>query len=95
MCGQYLGKYVGLAGGQLLNWNATSGCRYCSLTVADQYTAQSGIYYSQRWRNLGIVWVFVAFNIFMATLLYCLFRVKRWGLASIKQKLSPSSFFKW
>ncbi|KAJ5692401.1 CDR ABC transporter [Penicillium macrosclerotiorum] len=93
-CGQYLSKYVELAGGQLLNWNATSDCQYCSVTVGDQYLAQSEIYYSQRWRNFGIVWAFIVFNIFIATTLYYLFRVKRWNLEGIKQKLLPSRFSK-
>jgi ABC-type multidrug transport system permease subunit len=90
-CGQYLGEYAKLAGGQILDWNATSDCRYCSLTVADQYLAQSEIYYSQRWRNFGIVWAFIVFNIFMATMLYYLFRVKKWNFDGIKQKLARFS----
>lgn len=85
-CWQYLEKYATLAGGQVLNKDATSSCEYCSLTVADQFTAQSGIYYSDRWRNFGIVWAFIIFNIFMATLLYYTFRVKKWSLDGIKQK---------
>ncbi|KAJ5768322.1 CDR ABC transporter [Penicillium manginii] len=86
-CWQYLEKYATLAGGQVLNKDATSSCEYCSLQVADQFTAQSEIYYSDRWRNFGIVWAFIIFNIFMATVLYYTFRVKKWSLDGIKQKL--------
>jgi ABC-type multidrug transport system permease subunit len=69
----------------VLNKNATSGCEYCSLTVADQFLASDQIYYSQRWRNFGIVLAFIAFNIFMATLLFYFFRVKRWDLDGVKK----------
>ncbi|KAJ5153278.1 CDR ABC transporter [Penicillium canariense] len=89
-CGQYLGDYIQLAGGQLVDWNATVDCGFCAVQKADQYIAASGIYYTERWRNFGIGWAFVAFNIFVATMLYYLFRVQRWNLESIKQKLVSS-----
>ncbi|KAJ5753917.1 uncharacterized protein N7511_008070 [Penicillium nucicola] len=91
-CIQYMQKYINVAGGQLLNPDATSDCSYCSLTVADQYLSTSGIYYSQRWRNFGIMWAFIAFNVFMAVVMYYLVRVKRWNSADMKasfQKLIP------
>lgn len=87
-CGQYLEKYASLAGGRVLNEDAISQCQYCSLKVADQFTAQSGIFYGDRWRNFGIVWAFIIFNAFMATMLYYVFRVKKWDLDGIKKKFS-------
>lgn len=87
-CWDYLKDYATLAGGQVLNKNATSGCEYCPLTIGDQYLATSEIYYDQRWRNFGIVWAFIAFNVFMATLLYYLFRVKRWDMDGMKKKFA-------
>ena len=93
-CGQYLGEYVKLAGGQLIDWNATSDCSYCAVHKADQYIAQSEIFFTERWRNFGIVWAFIVFNIFIATVTYYLFRVKRWDLDAIKQKILPARFTK-
>ncbi|KGO61449.1 CDR ABC transporter [Penicillium expansum] len=87
-CGQYLMKYVTAAGGQLLNPEATSDCSYCSLKVADQYLSTAGISYSDRWRNFGIMWAFIAFNIFIATLMYYLIRVKRWSSADMKESVN-------
>lgn len=81
-----MAEYMKLAGGQLQNPNATSDYKYCSLTVADQYLAASDIEWFQRWRNFGIIWAYAVFNIFMATLLYYLFRVRKWDLASIKRR---------
>ncbi|KAJ5816604.1 CDR ABC transporter [Penicillium robsamsonii] len=91
-CGQYLMKYAQAAGGQLLNPEATSDCSYCSLRVADQYLSTAGIEYGDRWRNFGIMWAFIIFNVFMATLMYYLIRVKRWSSADFKlsmKKLIP------
>ncbi|KAH1586622.1 hypothetical protein KXV31_003511 [Aspergillus fumigatus] len=85
-CYEYMAEYMKLAGGQLQNPNATSECKFCSLTVADQYLAGSEIEWSQRWRNFGIIWAYVVFNIFMATVLYYLFRVRKWDIASIKAR---------
>ncbi|OAA51503.1 ATP-binding cassette transporter ABC1 [Metarhizium rileyi] len=77
-CGQYLQPLLEQAPGTLQNPEATSQCRYCGVTNADQLLAGSGIFWSQRFRNFGIMWGYIAFNIFMAVLLYYLFRVKRW-----------------
>ncbi|KAJ5118857.1 CDR ABC transporter [Penicillium atrosanguineum] len=87
-CWEYLEKYATAAGGQVMNMNATSSCEYCSLTVADQFLESDNIQYSERWRNFGIVWAFIFFNIFMATLLYYLFRVKRWDMDGMKKKFA-------
>ena len=86
-CGQYLMKYATVAGGKLLNPEATSDCSYCSLQVADQYLATTNIFYSERWRNFGIMWAFIIFNIFIATIMYYLVRVKRWNSADLKESV--------
>ncbi|KAL4738230.1 ABC-2 type transporter-domain-containing protein [Aspergillus similis] len=78
-CGQYMERYISAAGGQVLNPTATAGCEYCSLTVADEYLAASQIYWSDRWRNFGLIWVYIGFNIFVATAVYYLFRVRKWN----------------
>lgn len=59
--------------------NATSGCKFCPLNVADEFLAPSKIFWSDRWRNFGIVWVYVVFNIFMAVVIYYMFRVRKSG----------------
>lgn len=89
-CNQYLAEYMSYAPGTLQNPNATADCRYCSVNVADQFLAGSNIYYSERWRNFGLVWVYIAFNIFAATMLYYLFRVKRWNMSGLKEKFSKN-----
>ncbi|KAK2590459.1 hypothetical protein QQS21_011860 [Conoideocrella luteorostrata] len=85
-CGQYLKPLLEKAPGTLQNPEATSQCRYCTASVADQVIAGSEIFWTDRFRNFGIMWAYIAFNIFMAILLYYLFRVKQWNKGSSKSK---------
>ena len=63
-CRQYLADYFAAgAPGQLLNPSATSGCEYCPLTSADQFLAATNVYASQRWRNFGIGFAYIVFNV--------------------------------
>lgn len=79
-CVEYLGGYAKAAGANLLNKNATSGCEICSITTSDQFLDQLSIHFSDHWRNVGLLFVYVVFNIFGALLLYWLARVpKKWS----------------
>ncbi|EXJ96017.1 hypothetical protein A1O1_01143 [Capronia coronata CBS 617.96] len=81
-CGQYMARYLeaaGPAGGALVNPDATADCRYCALRVTDQFLGQRDIYAGDGWRDFGIVWAFIGFNVFAALSLYYLFRVRTWG----------------
>lgn len=83
-CGAYLQRYLNNgAGGALYNPQATSGCEYCPLKAADQFLAGANIYSDQRWRNFGIGWAYIVFNIFAAVLLYYLFRVRKVSINSL------------
>ncbi|KAM0447865.1 hypothetical protein ACHAO4_008609 [Trichoderma viride] len=86
-CGEYLAPFLQQAPGQLQNPSATDSCHYCQLSNADQYLASSEIFWTDRWRNYGIVWAYIAFNIMTAIALYYLFRVKKWNTASFKFSL--------
>lgn len=83
-CHTYLARYLEAgAPGQLYNPSATSSCEYCPLSNANQFLAGSDIYPSQRWRNWGIGFAFIFFNIFATISLYYVFRVRRFSLASL------------
>ncbi|KAF2087078.1 ATP-binding cassette transporter ABC1 [Saccharata proteae CBS 121410] len=92
-CGQYISAYLTQAPGQLQNPLATADCRYCSLSTADQYLAGTNIYWSERWRNFGIVWAYIVFNIFMATVLYYMFRVRKWDSTKMKARIGKLGYF--
>jgi ATP-binding cassette, subfamily G (WHITE), member 2, PDR len=86
-CREYLARYFSEgAPGQLYNPAATSQCQYCPLTNAEQFLAIADISPSQRWRNFGIGWSYVCFNIFAAITLYYLFRVRRLSFAGLAKK---------
>lgn len=78
-CGAYLAPLASQAAGTLQNPDATSNCQYCAYKVADQFLAGSRIFWSQRWRNFGLMWVYIIFNIAMAVFVYYMFRVRKGG----------------
>jgi ATP-binding cassette subfamily G (WHITE) protein 2 (PDR) len=75
-CGEYLEPYANATGGSIYNPNASSDCQYCIMSTSDQYLALSYISYTTRWRDYGLGFAYIVFNIFMALLLYYLIRVK-------------------
>ncbi|KAF2442952.1 hypothetical protein P171DRAFT_433323 [Karstenula rhodostoma CBS 690.94] len=83
-CQAYLADYLQTAPGLLQNPDATTDCRYCPIRNGDQFLEGSNIYYGERWRNFGILWAFVIFNIFIAVATYWAFRVAKWGKGSKK-----------
>ncbi|KAF7559139.1 hypothetical protein G7046_g5028 [Stylonectria norvegica] len=85
-CGEYLEPLLQIAPGQLQNPGDREQCQYCTFSNADQYLSGSNIYWSERWRNYGIMWAYIVFNIFMAVLVYYLFRVKKWNSGGSKSK---------
>lgn len=88
-CSQYLSAFATAAGGQITNPNDTANCAYCPLTTTDQYLNSVAISYSTRWRDYGIVFAYIFFNIFAAIALYYTFRVRKGSGKSIGEKLKP------
>ncbi|THU83339.1 putative ABC multidrug transporter [Dendrothele bispora CBS 962.96] len=77
-CFQYLEPYIqALQTGSVSNPNATSACQFCSLTDTNSFLAQVSASYDHRWRNFGLLWGYVVFNIFGALFLYWLARVPK------------------
>jgi ATP-binding cassette subfamily G (WHITE) protein 2 (PDR) len=76
-CGKYLADYVSVAGGYVNNPNATSECQYCTIYETNKFLERLSSSYSHRWRNFGILWGFIVFNIFGAIGLYWLARVPK------------------
>jgi ABC-type multidrug transport system permease subunit len=93
-CGAYMAPFLAQAPGTLQNPDATESCRYCSLTVADQYFAGSDIYWDQRWRNFGIMWAYIIFNVYVAVLTYWAFRVKKWDTTRWAARFDKLAFWK-
>ncbi|KAK6189322.1 hypothetical protein LQW54_013385 [Pestalotiopsis sp. IQ-011] len=76
-CIEYMSTYIQAAGGYLENDNATDTCNYCTIADTNVFLASVESYYADRWRNFGILWAFVIFNIVGALFLYWLTRVPK------------------
>ncbi|KAI9751254.1 MAG: pyruvate dehydrogenase E1, beta subunit [Chaenotheca gracillima] len=91
-CGQYMDLYINGANGQpgaggyLTNPDAMSQCQFCSLSDTNAFLNQVNSHYSDRWRNFGIMWVFIIFNVAGALFLYWLVRVPNKFKKSKKEK---------
>lgn len=79
-CAAYMADYIALAGGgTLANPEATSSCEFCSLSSTNTFLASVSSYYDQRWRNFGLMWVYIGFNVMVALGMYWMARVPRTG----------------
>ncbi|QKX55294.1 uncharacterized protein TRUGW13939_02386 [Talaromyces rugulosus] len=76
-CEAFMQNYMSYAGGKLLNENATTNCEFCPLAYTDDFLAGMSIYFKDRWRDVGILFAFCAFNILAAVFLYWLARVPK------------------
>ncbi|KAK7055288.1 ABC-2 type transporter-domain-containing protein [Favolaschia claudopus] len=76
-CGEYFASYQSFAGGSLLNPNATGDCQFCAISDTNVFLAGSGISYDDRWRNFGLIWVYIGFNVLGALFFYWLYRVPK------------------
>jgi ABC-type multidrug transport system permease subunit len=92
-CGDYMAPYINgspgvpAAGGYLLNDNATSDCSFCPIADTNVFLASVSSHYADRWRNFGIMWAFIVFNIFGAVFMYWLVRVpKNSGVKKTKKE---------
>ena len=87
-CMSYMQEYIDTVGGYLEFPNATGECSFCSIQSTNAYLAGIDTSYDQRWRNFGLLWVYIVFNACMAVFLYWLVRVpKPNGLFGRKKKV--------
>ncbi|EXJ74630.1 uncharacterized protein A1O5_02927 [Cladophialophora psammophila CBS 110553] len=85
-CGQYLSAYLADgAPGSLLNPSANASCRYCPIRNANQFLVQSWIHSSDQYRNLSILFAYIAFNVLAALSLYYIFRVRGFSIKSLRK----------
>lgn len=63
-CAEYLTQYFEAgAPGYLFDPDSTTLCQYCPLSTSEQFLARSSIYPSDRWRDYGIGWAYIIFNV--------------------------------
>ncbi|BGP44752.1 ATP-binding cassette transporter snq2 [Rhodotorula kratochvilovae] len=61
-CEQWMGPYVGAAGGYLLNPNDTDACKYCQYSEGDQFYTPLEIEYGKRSSYAGWYFCYAIFN---------------------------------
>ncbi|KAJ5515061.1 CDR ABC transporter [Penicillium fimorum] len=84
-CGEYMHDFIigtgtktqPARGGYLVDPNATSNCSFCTVDNTDTFLLGVSSSYSDAWRNFGIMWVFIIFNICAAVGIYWLARVPK------------------
>jgi hypothetical protein len=83
--GEYLSAYLNKTPSQLTDPKALSNCSCCALKTTDQFWSASEIAWDERWRNFGIVWAYILFNIATAMMVYYVFRVLKWKPATLNE----------
>lgn len=83
-CGQFMDNYIQSSGGYLVYPNAIQDCQFCSANDTNVVLKTLNASYSHRWRNFGIMWAYIIFNVAAALGLYWLARVPK------KQKVLDS-----
>ncbi|EFX00255.1 ABC transporter cdr4 [Grosmannia clavigera kw1407] len=76
-CLEYMGPYMQAEGGYLLDNNARDPCGFCKYDSTNTLLSAFGAEYGDRWRNFGILWAYIIFNIGAALGVYWLFRVPK------------------
>lgn len=87
-CASYLADYMKIAGGSVYNPQATANCEYCEMTDSNVYLTLLSTSYADRWRNFGLMWAYIAFNVFAALFLYWFVRVRGGSTSSIFRRFA-------
>jgi len=74
-CAGWMGPYMKMAGGYVSNPDATSDCKFCAVSSTNTFLATMGVNFKYRWRDFGIMWIYIVFNICAAIFIYWLARV--------------------
>nr|BAD42437.1 ATP binding cassette transporter [Penicillium digitatum] len=76
-CGDYMSAYIKVAGGYLQNPMATTDCAFCTVSTTNMFLSRISSTFSEAWRNFGLMWVYIIFNIAGALFIYWLARVPK------------------
>ncbi|KAL4863346.1 hypothetical protein BDV12DRAFT_206638 [Aspergillus spectabilis] len=78
-CQEYMADYRSAKGGYLLNPDAQGSeqCKFCTLEYTNQYLSGLNIDFNNRWRDFGLLWVYVVVNTIGAIVFYWVFRVPK------------------
>lgn len=69
-CTQFLTPYTSQLGGYIGTGSNATTCELCQLDSTNAFLTAVNINPNNTWRNFGIMWAYIIFNIFAALLLY-------------------------
>jgi ABC-type multidrug transport system permease subunit/ABC-type multidrug transport system ATPase subunit len=82
-CLEYMEPFMNATNnGYLLDPSATTDCAFCPLSHTDTFLSGLFISFSDAWRNFGLLWAYIVFNIVAAVFIYWLARVPKRSRAS-------------
>lgn len=94
-CTEYMAPFFAAGGNGYLTASTTTEaggtCDYCRYADGDQYLAGIGMKYDHRWRDFGLMFAYVLFNMFFTALLFWLFRVWKFKFSRGTSKASGKS----
>ena len=90
-CAEYMHDYISLAGGYVNNPEATQDCQFCYASDTNVYLTGVSASYANRWRDFGIMWAFIIFNVIAALFLYWLARVPKKQKVQDEPDMHPAS----
>lgn len=91
-CGDYLAGFIADSGGYLTNPDATSACQFCPVRTTDKFLEDNfNIFHSHRWRNAGLLLVYVMFNTAATYFFTYMFRIRTGSLLSSFRKRNKAS----
>jgi ABC-type multidrug transport system permease subunit len=86
-CQEYMRGYMSTNPGYLLDSGVENNgaCQFCTMENTKDYLEGLNIQFSNRWRDFGLLWVYIVVNTIGAIVFYKLFRVPRSKKGSKRQ----------
>lgn len=77
-CAEYMADYINKAGGQLVNSSQDSSeCSFCPIVDTNAFLTNISVSWANRWRNFGLLWVYIVFNLVATIVFYWSARVPK------------------
>lgn len=76
-CGEYLSSFASAAQGFILNPAASADCQYCPVSTSQPFLDSIRADLAQGWRNFGLVFVYVFFNVAAALAIFYFLRMPK------------------
>ncbi len=76
-CQEYLGPFIASMGGSIADPASAGTCQFCPLARTDELLTRYKIEYRDRWLNVGVSFIYIAFNIVAIFGVYWLARLPK------------------